>query len=582
MSWFLVVSTTDAESAGFRTPSDLRPLQSINLPGLLLHFGGADETCLVEYDEERGEGWGVVGVGIDADGDGRSIMDVDAWRQRLSDASFDPVSLDGHFVALRWKDEEVEFFCDQLGLRTFYYCEIDNRLVASTRLDWTAGLGQRSEIDLNVLGSRWLMYNQFSTASPVRGIVRAGQAGYLKIVRGRPVARRSQPFGAGFTREPVDRAIRAIESLVGGLAGYHHPPSLALSGGLDSRMLLAVMLKHLPKEEWRVHTLGDPTHPDVIVGREIAGRLDLEYHHIGSSLPDPDRLFSRLQSYAAQTQLIEFASTVSKLHYGEELARSGHFAVDGGFGEIGRRSLFKRFARFGRRALYRGDVPALAALLRYERPAIFRPEVLREMERGAVEELRTVIDGMPSIREIGPENYVDLFALRTRIPNYGGPEQARVDAEVLNLMPLLQPSYVRAVLKAPLRERIDGRFYNSYIREVSPMLTGFPLVKGRTTYPFGLSATSAWVVTKLRKGKSRSAGMNENESDLLFAHLRDHVLDLLHSTEVQTNPLYDLPAITRSVEAYYRGEREYRPVLDWWLVFELWWRSLSYGGNKRG
>ena len=567
MSWFFVVSGEEEGSKDRTHPFSTSPLFSLSLPGLFISFGGIEETCLFEYSEVEAKGWGVVGVGIHERGGDRQIMSKEEWRTQLSEPTFDPSKLDGHFVAIRWKDGLLEFFVDQLGLRTFYYAKSKGNLCISSRLDWISTYTKLSDIDLRMLGSRWLAYNQFTRSSPIRGIERVSQSGYLCVEGGRVIRSHHLPFYQTFRSESIANGLNVIESIVRGVKKFNATPSLALSGGLDSRMLLALMLRSTEKG-WRVHTLGDPTHPDVQVGRAIAEKLNLEYHHIHPTLFDPDVMFERMTSYALQAQLIEFASTATKLQYGEELRSTGHFAIDGGFGEIGRRSLFKRLAKLGKRAIDAENIPKLVGLLRYDRPQIFRPEILTEMERGVEEELRSVIEEMPAIHEVGYENYVDIFALRTRIPNYGGYEQARVDAEVVNLMPFMQPSYVRAMLNAPLSEKLGGRFYKNFIRENAPSLTNFPLVKGSASYRFSLSARSAWVAGKIQQ--KMGGGWVNKAPDILFHHIKAHVLDLLRSSEVQSNPLYDLNTITRAVEGYYQGNGEYRPLLDGWLTFELW------------
>jgi hypothetical protein len=62
--------------------------------------------------------------------------------------------------------------------------------------------------------------------------------------------------------------------------------------------------------------------------------------------------------------------------------------------------------------------------------------------------------------------------------------------------------------------------------------------------------------------------------DRLLTHLRENVLDVIHSTDVNTNPIYDFRKIESIAEGYYRGELRLRSSLECWLTFEIWRSSL--------
>ena len=573
MSWFYAVASSSPSMDQHKLPAGLQGVRGVvDMPSLRLWFGGVEETCLFRYNAEEMRGWGVVGGGIREHEGASRIMSSTDWQEFLSRSNPNLLQLDGHFVAIRWNEHQIEFFTDQLGLRRFYYGSHNGSTIVSTRVDLVAQATGENQPDLAVLGSRWLTFNQLSCRSPIRGIGRSGASGHLLVEKGRVVAAENGVWSTEIHEQSIAVATRAVESVVQGVAEHLPPFSLALSGGLDSRFLLAVLL-NVSETVPEVHTLADPAHPDVVMAAAIARELHLEHQHIYPSLPDPSSAFDLMSAYAAQAGLIEPATTIAQLRYGEILHEGGRGSIDGGFGEIGRRSLFKRLATFGKGAVRSGDIQKIFRLLKQPNPPIFTEEVLSTMEAGAKDELAEVISAMPSVREIGMETFVDLFALRTRIPNYGGPEQSRVDAEVLNLMPLLQPSYVRAVINAPVRERLEGRFYRRYINRYQPLLAHFPLVKGGATYRYGRSTQLAWLTTRLRRMAGQS--WSSPAADQFLQHVRVPVLDLLHSSEVRSNPLYNAEFIMQSVEGYYKGDQNNRGVVDWWLAFELWQRAMK-------
>ena len=89
-------------------------------------------------------------------------------------------------------------------------------------------------------------------------------------------------------------------------------------------------------------------------------------------------------------------------------------------------------------------------------------------------------------KNIGIDNWIDLFALRTRLPNASAPEQARSDSEFINYMPFIQPAFLKRVFETPVPERKNSKIFHEIIDDNSPMLKHFPLVKDGVIYPFRL------------------------------------------------------------------------------------------------
>lgn len=101
--------------------------------------GGLNETCLYgKFADsvnlgERG-GWIVVGLGIRLNSDTCSFLYQIDWEEILSSPKPNLKKLYGHFVVIRWEENKLEVFNDQLGLRTFYFLKYQNGIAFSTRL----------------------------------------------------------------------------------------------------------------------------------------------------------------------------------------------------------------------------------------------------------------------------------------------------------------------------------------------------------------------------------------------------------------------------------------------------------------
>lgn len=549
------------------------PDLTISTDNLYLAVGGNPDTYICESSPDGARGWVVVGIGIDTSEHGSTILGRDGWRTLLADRSFDPAPLDGHFAVLRWDPGGVECFTDQLGLRILYVASYGPGVCISTRLDWIAQTTGLSQIDASALGSRWLLFNQLSYGSCVGGISRLGPSGHAVLRHGTTTRLTLyKPWHPRHGPETHRHAMKILDGLIEAALRYSRPPSLGLSGGMDSRLLLALLAQHA-RAPFSTHTFGVANDPDV----QIAGRMGAELgtHHrvFDEPLPDVSSCIGAISSYAAQAVLTEPASSHLKLRYYGKLREAGLLLIDGGFGEIARRQYLNRIVRLGRRALRSRDAPQLLKLLRVDRANFFSKEFSQLLEEGARRGLEQTLDEMPDLDGTGVENYVDLLAIRTRVPNYGGPEQSRIDAEVMNFMPLVQPSFLRAALSLPATARANAGVYYNVIRHQCPALTRFPMVKSGTTFPFGLSSTTSWLVVRIKSNVGTP--YVDQAPEQLFTLLREYIVDLSHSHEVTSNPQYDHRKLSRAVTGYYSGDRRWRRSVDWWLTFELWKRSLS-------
>jgi len=585
MSWIFGVCTRNNNQPDTIGLSQCHkpPLHVFSKLGFYVAAGGIEETCHVDlHMDDTTSGWMVVGTGIEyANGHARFLSWID-WSKRLQmplSASASWIAeLDGHFVAIRWNDDGIVCACDQLGQRTLYYSDTAEGIFFSTRLDWLAHATRKNDIDLEALGSKWLLFNQLSYESCIKGIKRLGPSGFASFAEGRVKNQMQSAWLPRFSGGHIEDAISVVETLADCAFSAPQNVSLGLSGGLDSRFLLA-MLTRKPDQRLCVHTFGDGNDPDVYIAAAIAKSLGAQQSLFDEAIPNSEAAIAIGREYVAQTQLIEPITAAMKLRYYPMLRTSGKMMIDGGFGEIARRQYSNRLALLGRSALRRKNVKDLVRLMRVPRGQIFAPEVHRMLESGARRDLHEVLKDMPHLQDVGVGNFVDLLAVRTRVPNYGGPEQARLDGEVFNFMPFVQPSFLRAAFASDVKSRENARFYRRYIASHNGALTLFPLVKSGTTYRFGLPLIAAHTITA---AKRRMGKVFQDRSPDAFLHcIKEYVQDTAQSASVVSCPLYDMSFIKEAVRRYYSGMSDYLGVVNWWLTFEIWRCGLtkdSYSG----
>ncbi len=570
MSWMVGWLSDNLPPSASRVLSAARPriLYSTSGPSLCIIAGGISRT--LHYagspspsgDPQRG--WLVCGLGIRTAGDHCTILDGADWGSLLSTG--DPPEfrdIDGHFVACRWSGGRVEVFSDQLGLRTLFLAQTPRGVFFSTRLDWSAGFVRDATVDFGQIGPRWLSFNQFSYESCIRGVQKLGPGGHglltPRSVRLRTSLWQPARTDPGGTQEVLPR-LRALTHPV--LTGGERI-SLGLSGGLDSRTLLAVLMSR--EEAFDVHVFGSESDPDVGTALAIARGEHLHTVHFHDPVPPADECLRLMQEFGAQGFLCEPVTSALRLGYYDRIQGENKLMLDGGFGEFLRRQFLNRLRYRGRDALRTLDPAAVSRFLTVDRGKIFEHETWKTMEEGVTLQLREALAAMPPIEELGTGNFLDLFTIRYRVPNYAGPEQARLDGSALNYTPYVQPSLLNIAFSIPEAQRANGRIFRRLIRELTPALARYPLSKSGMTYPFGLGTLQTWAWTSVK------ARLRPPYRDLLrheiLRRIRPFIMDSLASRDVRSYGAYDMAYVSHAAQAYYAGDLPQAGTLDWWVTF---------------
>lgn len=542
-----------------------KPLFTSDARAHLVLAGGIAETCLggdLDHNEQR---WCVVGSGVRLDEDGSRLVSSVGWRRRLTALRPEMDKLGGGFVALRIRSEQVEAFSDTFGLRTLYWLSDREGTLFSTRPDWLAQLVGGLAVDWSSFGSHWLTYNQLSSRSLVSGLDRLGPGGYATFSVHR-VTHYARPYARTSDRSSFDLpdALRALLT-----PADPRIVSLGLSGGIDSRTLLSLRSR---KSQFAVHMFGSREKADVRVALEIAEAEGLSFSHFHVPPANAAQTLAVVRDHAVITHAVSPASSALGLRYYAELRSQGKLVVDGAFGELVRRQFMNRLLRRGAEAIKAGDQDRILACIRHERARIFEDACLREMMGGARSDVRQWIERIESSSTPDLEHEVDLLNIHTRLPNFFGYEQGRLDSLVQCYMPFAHPVVIDAAMSLPSARRRGGRMAKAIITRRAPRLRRYPLVKGEIQYPYGLPA---WASMLLLKIKARlHPGASYSERHFVLTALKEYILDRVHSTDVRQDPVYDWPSLRNLTETYYhdgsRGEQ-----LDWWLAFDLWRSAIE-------
>jgi hypothetical protein len=544
--------------------------------GYYLAVGGLSATCLTARASGTQDAQGAFAVALGClyskDDSGRKLLTQEAWAQIAFDARA-VNALEGHFVLLRCVDGSFELETDRLGLRTLYWAETPEGTVISSRLDWVSRLIGAPRISFEKFASRWILYNPLTYDAPLEGVQRLGPSGELRI--GPSGTRHRFSYYSPVRREnvSVDDLTEKLRAAMTSRMPEGMEVSLGLSGGLDSRVLLAVLLHSKPAGAINVHTMGSTLDPDVRISRRIAEAEGLTQRLFDLPLPSFSEAMARCTEYVAQTNLTEAASAALRLQNYTMLDPERFILSDGAFGEVARRQYLNRLGFKGRRVIERNDIDAVCQGIGYRRANFFTEEIEARMRSGVKDEIGRALAAMPPVDAIGLGDYLDLLTARTRVPNFTCDEQARLDGLIINDMPFTEGAVFDDIFSIPVKLRNKGTLLREIIRRECARLEKYPLVKNNTTHPYFLSTqpSRVWTAAKNKLGYR----YHDTTVDAFLGLVKECVLDTLHSRETADYAPYRYDALKKMVHEYYAGRRALASQVNWWFSFDLWRRMIE-------
>ncbi|MCP5064569.1 MAG: hypothetical protein GY936_19200 [Ignavibacteriae bacterium] len=544
-----------------------------------IYAGGFSKNLHFVKNSNLPSNGGIVsGIGFQNNNVNTKILSNDDWTQILSSKNSNNKinNLDGHFVIVEWDENLIKIQSDVLGLRDIYIAEDERGIYFSTNVVW---LSKIVNLDINFyeFGSRWLLFNQVSDKSIFKGIHRivAGKSAEISISNNPTVIVKDYNWLPTSSEKQfgVEEYSAKLSSLINLNLQNGNQLSLSLSGGMDSRVILSYLLKNY-NNNFDTHTFGKPNHPDSIIAKEIVTQLGIEHEQLNTGLPSVDETVVRIKEYASETLVNNAASAFLQLQNYSFLNGRNTVLIDGGFGEIWRREFFYRLFLKGKDALLKQDAKKMIPHLRLYRVNIFNDEISDQMEEGIQNQLDELINKMPPIDTIKIGNWLELFALKTRLPNYYLHEQTRLDNSLTSMMPFIQQSLVNDIFTMPEKLRQNGKLFRQIIKNNAPVLEKYKFAKGQSVHPYFFNSLQSrlWSIAQ-RKLKIKVC--EDKNVYVLLESLKEYILDISSSKEIKENKFYDYTKVKTIVEGYYNGNLNLANELDWWLSFELFRQSFT-------
>lgn len=532
-------------------------------------FAGGNKNNLffnASSKQNEKQGWIVSGIGLKSNGVGSTIFKKEDWSEHLDILN----NIDGHFVAAKWNEERIVFESDPLGLRDIYVSESKSNIIFTTRVDWLAKC-HKLEINFNEFGSRWLLFNQITNNSVFQGVERivSGKKATIAL-NGYDIKYYNSNWLPDEQSQNID--VRSYSKNLKSLIFIDDKQSLGLSGGMDSRVILSYLLEG--NSSWDTFTFGNPKHPDSLISQSLVTDYNIKHKQYQAGLPTTENLISKIRDYSIQTIVNNGASAIyQSLNY-SSMSNQHSILIDGCLGEIWRREFFYRLYFNGKKSILNKDAKSIIPNISLPHADIFTEEINNLMMNGIEDQLHYWFENLPPIEKIGVENWIDLFALKTRMPNYFSHEQTIIDDVVTSIMPFAQMSLIKNLFNVPISLRKNSSMLRNLININSPSLKKYPLVKGSSTHPYYFNSLQSRILNQFRKKFNRNT-YKDNSREQLLNILKPYILDVTSSASFKNSEMYDHKKVKNIIERYYNGNLNYGYTLDWWLSFELFRQNLA-------
>jgi len=560
------------KAAEFAESLDIKTLHTLKRNNLFMIFGGIPETCIVKDKKESG--WAVLGLGILLNDNSSKIMDKDDWTKALKDKQLNK-KINGHYIVVKWKNNNISFISDPLGVRNLYYYDGKTEKVFSTRLDWIAKFKKNCPIDFEAFGSSWLTYNNLSYNPILKGIKSTAPGGRISVTDEKLKATREEWLPSFKKYDFLELEKRLIKfSIPENLRDK--TLSFGFSGGFDSRFFIAILFPahgHNVTRKIVTHTFGEEYNPEVEIAKRITNDLHIPHKYLNEKVIYNDKYLSALHSFISQINMIGPASSYQMMRYFSHKYFRDKILIDGAFGGIARRVQHNRLIKFGRKGLKEKNPSLIYKHIELPRGNIFKDEYMEKMKRGTIEQIEELLKRLPSVKEIGCENFVDLLTIKTRPSNYTNPEQTRLDNIMISYIPFLQINLLDTVFSMNLYWRENGRYFRRMIKKFRPELIKYPVVKGNSKIPFSLPSSAASAYIKL-KNKFFPSYKSDYRIEF-YKNIKEHVFKILDSNDFKNFSPYNHKKITNIVKNFYSGSPNNINTLDWWYTFEIWRKELG-------
>ncbi len=499
-------------------------------------------------------------------------VSIEDWQRFFANPDGHP-DFDGQYCGLHFSDGRLTIFNDHFNNRPFYLYPTKDAVVFSTDWPRLKPFMQNPKLDMDAIAGLWLTNGQFHYRCFIKDLIRSHPASVFTITPDLRVRHRaSRWIGIDQPAENIDHEA-ALDKTISWFV-QHHKVSLGMSGGTDSRLMLAFMMQHR-ENPWRMHTFGERDNPEIVVAERIARDLGLDLIVVEPHPRDPDTILERAKKIAAHTEMTYSIRAYRMIDNLKTATEGNRIILDGDYG-----CFIRDYFLNGIQLRLKWTPPAqrfdkLFELLRHPRTNFFPESLFRRMNEVVREDFYNLPATLP---EWNGNDYTALIALLHayyRYPNLVRNWNLNLEHAML-ISPMGQASMIRDLLRMPVRKRANCRISYPILKKLAPSLMKYPLVRYGTTVPFAVyrNYLASGMIAKYKR--QRGLCYRSDRSAVQLEAMKPIVHDLASSEAVRNCEYYDYNKIRSLVNGYYRAPNDaLGNALFEWLGFEFYRQSVE-------
>lgn len=539
---------------------------SVEIPGGYLWIRQTDPN--IYFNKLENKGFALSGIGLENTANGFKKLDNNTWGKYL----YNPYNVsfpDGHYCGVSWVNNKIFIFNDVLGIKHIYVKSYKNRIYFSNNINLLLKFTDDAKLNLNQFFAAWFLNPTVSFNPIFEGITRLN--GITEFLGNKQISNTEHEWIPNFN---VKLTIADFDNVLSKLIEFtlneFSSVSLGLTAGLDSRLLLSYFLAK--KSNFNVHTFGDTNLPDVIYSKKISKSLNINHVVLDFEVPSKSDLIDTIINYISFTNITLPISETIQFGMHKTIAKKNDLIIDGSYGETYRRQMLNKLLIVGKSALINKDYNKISQFIKSNRPNIFSVEFDNQILESIKNSVSEIDKNLPNFKNVGLENWLDVFAIKTKMPNTTAYSQHYLDTICASLSIFLQPTIVKVGLSLDIEDRINGKMFRTIIQRNFSKLTKFSLVKNNIAYPYILGNKGAYIYSKIKSKLLKKYEWKLNETLLDLS--KDYIFDSINQNNYYNN-LLNKNKIKSTINNYYKGSKKDKHILEWYLTYHLFAKSIS-------
>ncbi len=522
----------------------------------------------IYYNKDENKGFVLSGIGLENTANGFKKLNNNTWGKYL----YNPYSVsfpDGHYCGVSWINNKVFLFNDVLGIKHIYVKYTKDKVYFSNNINLLLKFIGDVKLNLNEFFAAWFLNPTVSFNPIIEDVKRLN--GITEFLGNRLISNTEHEWIPNFNvKLTVADFDNVLSKLIDFTISEYSSVSLGLTAGLDSRLLLSYFLAK--KSNFNTHTFGDNNLPDVIYSKKISESLNFNHLILDYEIPNKNNLIDTLINYISYTNITLPISETIQFGMHKTIAKNNDVIVDGSYGETYRRQMLNKLLIAGKSALINKDYSKISQFIKSSRPNIFNTELESQILESVTNSVSQIFVNSPNPNYTRWENWLDVFAIKTKMPNTTAYSQHYLDTICNSISIFLQPTIVKVGLSIDIEDRINGKMFRSIIKNNFTKLTKFSLVKNNYAYPYLFGNKASFIYTKIKSKLFKKYTWHLNETILDIN--KDYIWDSLNENNNYNN-LVNINFIKSAFKNYYNSNKKDKQILEWYLTFNLFIKSIT-------